>query len=392
MSEGLIFFSYAHIDKARVKPVHQIVSNLGFETWIDFDRLTAGQDWNYHITEALTKAELVILFLSHTSVSKRGYVRREINFVLDKIQEKLDSDIYIIPALLDDDAEVPQSLAKYHYISYSDPEFIENLSKAIRLTITPSNDVSSIEHTETGLQIDRSLVTENYDGTPGFSFSAEMVTLTHPEYPDLRDCTDIINGWLKDNLVRQRTETFGHNAQGRQFTFADDAFMRTDQFEAYCKSITRKSNVISLVYNLYWYGAGAAHPNHNFACFNFLLKPVCRFNNLSDLFELHSEPLLLIQERAIEKFCKGREGRPKDQSTELAPRLEEKWIKEGLSSLYEFTTFSFEDHDLVLHFAPYQIGPYAAGAHVLKIPYDDLREHMTDFSKAALGVRYKRID
>ena len=55
--------------------------------------------------------------VSNRSVSKEGYVQKEIRNVLDIALEKPEETIFIIPLRLDD-CELPHRLRAWHYVDY----------------------------------------------------------------------------------------------------------------------------------------------------------------------------------------------------------------------------------------------------------------------------------
>jgi hypothetical protein len=68
--------------------------------------------------------------LSAQSVAKRGYVQREVKRALELWDEKLENDIYLIPARLDN-CEVPPSLSKFQWVDLYDEYGFSRLIKAI---------------------------------------------------------------------------------------------------------------------------------------------------------------------------------------------------------------------------------------------------------------------
>ena len=52
------------------------------DPWLDEEKLYPGQDWDLEIEKAVEAADAVIVFLSNNSVTKEGYVQRELRFVL----------------------------------------------------------------------------------------------------------------------------------------------------------------------------------------------------------------------------------------------------------------------------------------------------------------------
>ena len=87
---------------------------------MDSKRLKVGQNWDFEIRRELDKAAIIVVFISNNSVDRRGYVQREIKLALSKADEKLPTDIYIIPILLDDDAQIPEQIKHIHCVRASD--------------------------------------------------------------------------------------------------------------------------------------------------------------------------------------------------------------------------------------------------------------------------------
>ena len=67
-------------------------------------RCKEAQHWlrRNEIDKALDNSDAVIVTLSTGSVSKEGYVQKELRFVLDIALEKPDGTIFILPLRLDD--------------------------------------------------------------------------------------------------------------------------------------------------------------------------------------------------------------------------------------------------------------------------------------------------
>ena len=98
---------------------------------MDCRSLKPGQNFDFEIKRALDKATFVLMFISKLSYDRRGYIQREIKLALDKLNEKLIDDIYIVPVLLDD-AEVPDQLKGIQYISANDPKCQEQILDALQ--------------------------------------------------------------------------------------------------------------------------------------------------------------------------------------------------------------------------------------------------------------------
>ena len=59
-----------------------------------------GQDWDLEIQKAVHKSDTVVVCLSNSSITKEGYIQKEIRFALDVADEKPEGTIFLIPARL----------------------------------------------------------------------------------------------------------------------------------------------------------------------------------------------------------------------------------------------------------------------------------------------------
>ncbi|MBI1761403.1 MAG: TIR domain-containing protein [Acidobacteria bacterium] len=125
-----IFLSYASEDRDKVDRLYQQLSDAGHEPWIDHKELVGGEDWNGSIKLAIENSAIFISCLSKNSVGKRGFFQREANQAVDKVQEMLPRDIFIIPVMLEE-CDLPERLAKYHAIQLYQEDGWPQLLKAI---------------------------------------------------------------------------------------------------------------------------------------------------------------------------------------------------------------------------------------------------------------------
>ena len=127
-----IFLSYAREDKDRVLELYRKLKENGYDAWIDVDKIFPGQDWDLEIKKAIKSSDVVILCLTKISVYKRGYVQRELKQALDLFQEKLEGDIFIIPARLDE-CNPPETLSKWQYVDLFSEDGHQKLLNALEL-------------------------------------------------------------------------------------------------------------------------------------------------------------------------------------------------------------------------------------------------------------------
>jgi len=113
-----VFLCHASQDKPVVRELYQRLSVEGWiDPWLDEEKLLPGQDWDMEIEKAVEAADTVIVCLSSNSVSKEGYIQRELRFVLDIALEKPEGTIFVVPLRLDD-CEFPRRLRSWHYVDY----------------------------------------------------------------------------------------------------------------------------------------------------------------------------------------------------------------------------------------------------------------------------------
>jgi hypothetical protein len=113
-----VFLCHSSQDKPVVRDVYQrLLTEDWIDPWLDEEKLLPGQDWGMEIEKAVETADAVIVCLSNNSVTKEGYVQRELKFVLDIALEKPEGTIFIIPLRLDE-CDLPRRLRSWQYVDY----------------------------------------------------------------------------------------------------------------------------------------------------------------------------------------------------------------------------------------------------------------------------------
>jgi hypothetical protein len=116
-----VFLCHASQDKPIVRELYQRLLAEGWiGPWLDEEKLLPGQDWNMEIEKAVEAADVVIVCLSNNSVTKEGYIQRELKFVLDIALEKPEETIFVVPLRLDE-CELPRRLRSWQYVNYFPP-------------------------------------------------------------------------------------------------------------------------------------------------------------------------------------------------------------------------------------------------------------------------------
>jgi hypothetical protein len=125
-----LFFSYVREDSEKVKEIYNVLRSVGFNPWLDVENLYPGQDWYSEIASAISRADFFLIFLSNNSISKRGYIQKEIRVAVEKAEERPPSDIFIIPIRLDE-APIPELLQHLQWVDIFREGGTELLIKSI---------------------------------------------------------------------------------------------------------------------------------------------------------------------------------------------------------------------------------------------------------------------
>ena len=113
-----VFLCHCSHDKHNVRQLYRrLQQEEGITAWFDEENLLPGQEWDLEIKIALRRADVILVCMSHASITKEGYIQKEIRIALDFADEKPESTIYIVPLRLED-CEVPERLGKYQWCDY----------------------------------------------------------------------------------------------------------------------------------------------------------------------------------------------------------------------------------------------------------------------------------
>lgn len=97
-----VFISYAREDIDTARRLYHDLKSAGMKPWMDEYDLLVGQNWKAAITKAIEKSDFFLALLSSNSLSKRGYVQKELRRALSALEEMPPTDIFLLPARLDE--------------------------------------------------------------------------------------------------------------------------------------------------------------------------------------------------------------------------------------------------------------------------------------------------
>ncbi len=127
-----VFLCHASVNKDRVRALYARLRADGVRPWLDEEDLLPGQEWEDEIPRAVRESDIVLVCLSNQSVTRTGYVQREIRFALDAAEERPPGTIYVIPARLEE-CEVPDLLRRWQRVDLFAERGYERLMQALRL-------------------------------------------------------------------------------------------------------------------------------------------------------------------------------------------------------------------------------------------------------------------
>jgi hypothetical protein len=121
---------------------------------------------------------------------------------------------------------------------------------------------------------------------------------------------------------------------------------------------TASSRLISIKFNVGWYGAGAAHPNSYSVTLNYDLK-AGKVLKLADLFKPGAKYLEALSKYSV-------------KTLKAAERLD---FPEGADPKEEnYRSWNITKNGLQINFDDYQVTPHAAGPQTVVVPYTELKD------------------
>lgn len=116
-----VFLCHSKQDRELVHEVYRkLIAEDWIDPWLDEKKLLPGQPWEMEIEKQVRECDSVIVFLSENSITKDGYVHKELRIALDVAQEKPEETIFIIPLRLEN-CTVPSRLKGRQWVDHFPP-------------------------------------------------------------------------------------------------------------------------------------------------------------------------------------------------------------------------------------------------------------------------------
>ncbi len=98
-----VFISYAREDYETARKLYDDLGQQdGIRPWMGEEDILIGQNWKTEIEQAIRDSDYFLVLFSSDSVSKEGFVQKEIRVALELIETLPPDKIFILPLLLDD--------------------------------------------------------------------------------------------------------------------------------------------------------------------------------------------------------------------------------------------------------------------------------------------------
>jgi len=140
-----VFISYAREDQNIAKRLYNYLKDYGISPWMDAYNLQVGQNWKTEIRKAIKNSNFFIALLSNISISKRGYVQKELKKAFNILDEFPPEDIFVLPVRIDDCKPVDERLENLQWGDLF-PDFEIGLKKIISVILSYSKDFSNNEY------------------------------------------------------------------------------------------------------------------------------------------------------------------------------------------------------------------------------------------------------
>jgi hypothetical protein len=162
----MVFISYAREDIDIAYRLYHDLKNAGYNPWIDREILLPGENWKNVIHEVIKETQYFIALLSVNSISKKGFVQKELRLALDMLDEFPENRIFIIPVRVDDCRVSHLKLKEIQWVdifpSYTDG--LNRIFKALNRNKKESRDTTNYEQEDKRIFYQKysSLATEIY--------------------------------------------------------------------------------------------------------------------------------------------------------------------------------------------------------------------------------------
>lgn len=360
-----VFISYATEDYQYADKLHGFLSENGFSLWMDKKDLLPGNNWLYEIQVQLRKADFVILLFSHNSVNKRTTVQKEFNLAMQYCEERLDSDIYIIPVKIDD-CEPAEKFKKIQWIDYSSTDAFEKILKSLNLQRSSIIKEENIKKSRiSGFEYEEK---ENKNQL-GERDPKQLYEIYYPIFKNesnesLKELNIIIQNIVLQYILDARTNYYSYLKDSSKEDFTNEEDSRE---YAKIKFEVLNKNFISFTDFTFSYTTGSAHENYGTTGHNYLTNPLRKLL-LDDLFENYYAIMPLLRDLIHNKIMDWAKNHYEGDISEHFYLSED-----GVEAKREnFENFYFKKDALVFIYNPYHLTAWCYGEQQIEITLEEI--------------------
>ena len=117
-----VFVSYAIEDIDSAKRICAALKSLAIDYWLDENRIRPGWVWEENTESAIEEAACAIFLVSNTSLSKKGYIQRELELLIfrAKLRSKSDNRPFLFPIKIEAVDVVATPIGDFQFVDLSD--------------------------------------------------------------------------------------------------------------------------------------------------------------------------------------------------------------------------------------------------------------------------------
>jgi hypothetical protein len=130
MEKDIIFISYAREDARLAERLYMDLRLHKLNAWLDSKCLKPGQEWSHEIRKVIKSAKYFIALISKHSLSKRGYIQKEIKLALNVLDEIPKGEIFFIPARLENVVPEDEELQNLNWVDFY-PSYKDGLARIL---------------------------------------------------------------------------------------------------------------------------------------------------------------------------------------------------------------------------------------------------------------------
>lgn len=212
-------------------------------------------------------------------------------------------------------------------------------------------------------------IQESWSGLPGYEIDIEYPRFESTALPRIAtELSTVFLGRAFQTLISNRQKPWDQSPdlfEGRHQSTATNG--RWDSYGI----VHATDHLLSLTYQVGWYGTGAAHPNAFFETYNFLYFDKTYELELENFFIELATAIKRISAACILELSKEFWRRTGEKPDEDQLR----WFREGAGEDYKnFFSFTVSQDHFTFLFPPYQVSSYAMGRWSADVSFYDLMD------------------